>query len=84
MDCYERLANAIILQAVKDFRTAYRKLLKNPYSKENLHDVRSLEKFFFSERYKMLTKLDGSTLLKRIKETEQQKFNEKNLKGVRN
>ena len=84
MDCYERLANAIILQAVKDFRTAYRRHLKNPYSKEYLHEVRSLEKFFFSERYKLLTELDGGTLLKRIKDTEQQKFNEKNLKGVRN
>lgn len=83
MECYERLANAIILQAVKDFRAAYRRHLKNPYSKEYLHEVRSLEKFFFSERYRMLTELDGSTLLKKIKDTEQQKFNEKNLKGVK-
>lgn len=83
MDCYERLANAIILQAVKDFRAVYRRHLKNPYSKKYLHEVRSLEKFFFSEQYRMLTEVDGRTLLKRIKNLEQQKLNEKNLKGVR-
>ena len=34
MDPYQNLANAIVLQAVRDYRSALRRLKKNPWDKE--------------------------------------------------
>ncbi|MCR4719742.1 MAG: hypothetical protein K5768_08960 [Firmicutes bacterium] len=56
---HQLLAEAIILQAVKD----YRKALK--------YDVRSVkrecERFFRSDWFQTLTKLDGNTLINRLR-----------------
>lgn len=65
---YERLANAIILQAVSDYRAALKKIRKNPRNKSAMHDAMSLEKFFRSEWYQQLTSVDGEYLIRRLRE----------------
>ena len=70
-DNYQALANAIILQAVKDFRPAYRRLLKHPDDKAAASRVKEITEFFCSEYFCLLTDLDGPRLLKKIIEEEQ-------------
>ena len=62
---YEKLANAIILQAVKDFRPAYRRLRRHPEDKLAQDTVREITKFFCSDYFCALTDLDGPALLQR-------------------
>ena len=52
---YEKLANAIILQAVRDYRC----------STDN--NKKFLEKFFLSGWFTVLTKLDGQMLVERLR-----------------
>ena len=63
---YEKLANAIILQAVKDFRPAYRRLRRHPNDKLAADTVREITQFFCSQYFEQLTDLDGPALLNRI------------------
>ena len=63
---YQKLANAIILQAVKDFRAAYKRLKRFPNDKAAASEVRSITKFFCSDYFCVLTSLDGPALLQRI------------------
>lgn len=72
-ECYSKLANAVIIQAVKDYRVAYRRLMKMPKSKEAQDEVSSLERFFISPWYGTLTDVDGKILIKKIQEMERQK-----------
>lgn len=65
-DGWNDLANAIILQAVKDFKPAYRRLRKHPNDKAAQNQVRELTKFFCSDWFSVLTDLDGPALLNRI------------------
>ena len=64
---YHVLANAIILQAIKDFQGAYRILKKYPDSKAAEAEVKEISEFFCSEYFMMLTDTDGPTLLRKIK-----------------
>lgn len=63
---YQKLANAIILQAVKDFRPAYRRLKKHPNDRLAQDTVREITQFFCSDYFRALTDLDGPALLNRI------------------
>ena len=63
---YQQLANAIILQAVKDFKPAYRRLKKHPNDKLAQDRVREITQFFCSGYFASLTDLDGPALLNRI------------------
>ena len=63
---YQKLANAIILQAVKDFRPAYRRLKKHPNDRLAQDTVREITQFFWSDYFRALTDLDGPALLNRI------------------
>lgn len=65
-DGWNNLANAIILQAVKDFKPAFRRLRKHPNDKMAQNQVRELTKFFSSDWFGVLTGLDGPALLNRI------------------
>ena len=65
---YENLANAIIRQAVNDFRSALRHLKKDPDSESAKQAVQRLERFFYSEWYEVLTNLDASYLLRKVRE----------------
>lgn len=62
-EAYEDLANAIIIQAAKDYRNALRRVQPEK--------VAVLEKFFSSEWYRALTDVDGSYLIWKIKEEEE-------------
>ena len=66
MDAYEALANAIILQAVKDFRAAYRRLRRFPHDRLAEGTVKEITEFFHSGYFSALTKVDGPALLERI------------------
>ena len=50
-DPYENLANAVILQAVRDYRTALRALRMNPRNKAAQTEKESIERFFRSQWY---------------------------------
>ena len=68
MSNYETLANAIVVQAAKDYRAARRKLLKDPYSINALKTVKEVEVFFRSDWFKVLMPVDGGTILKLLEE----------------
>ena len=65
---WEELANAIIIQAAEDWRSAMRHLSRHPRSMAARIRIRETEEFFLSEFYMLLTTYDGHTLLKRLKE----------------
>lgn len=66
MDAYETLANAIILLAVKDYRAAYRRLMRFPNDRMARNTIKEITEFFHSGYFSVLTKLDGPALLERI------------------
>lgn len=66
MDAYETLANAVILLAVKDYRAAYRRLMRFPNDRMAQSTIKEITEFFHSGYFAALTKLDGPTLLERI------------------
>lgn len=63
MEPYQALANAIVELAVKDYRTALKYHYRFPCSKNYTDEVASLERFFRSGWYGMLTDLDGEVLM---------------------
>lgn len=67
-DPYENLANAIILQAVKDYRVARKKLKRNPKNKDAKLMVEDCERFFCSDWFGQLTSVNGKMLLKKLQE----------------
>lgn len=67
MDGYESLANAIILQAVTDYRKALKAVNLNSRNKEAKATIDECEEFFRSSWYSTLTKLDGEYLISKIK-----------------
>lgn len=66
-DLYEKLANAIILQAVNDYRETLRKVKKNPQNREALNNALQIERFFHSEWYQALTSVDGEHLINKLR-----------------
>jgi len=66
IDPYENLANAIVLQAVKDYRKALKTLQMNPMSRSANADKNTLERFFLSEWYRLLTHIDGEMLIEKL------------------
>ena len=68
MNPYKELANAIIVQAVKDYRDAVERLRYTPDDKSAQHDKRSIEKVFRSNWFSILSDLNGELLLKKLKE----------------
>ncbi len=70
MDPYEKLANAIVIQAAKDYRTALRKLKRNPRNQLAKAEADSIERFFRSDWYKCLTEVDGEMVLRKLREEE--------------
>lgn len=67
-DPYERLANAIVLQAVSDYRTALKKIKAHPKNREAISEALEIEKFFRSGWYSILTDVDGEYLIRRLQE----------------
>ena len=63
---YKELANAIIVQAVREFRPAYKRLKRHPNDAKARDRVREITEFFSSDRFEILSDLDGPSLLNRI------------------
>lgn len=64
---YEALANAIVLQAVNDYRVALKKVKKNPNNRDALDEALQIERFFRSQWYQVLTSVDGEYLINRLR-----------------
>ena len=64
---WERLAEAIITLACKDYRKAYRRHLKRP-TKETEAALKQERKFFVSSWFNTLTALDGELILSGLEE----------------
>lgn len=64
---YEALANAIILQAVTDYRAALKKVKKNPQNKIAIDEALQIERFFRSQWYQTLTSVDGEFLINKLR-----------------
>jgi len=65
---YERLANAIILQAVRDYRTTLKALRMNPRNTTAKSDRDEIERLFRSQWYQALTTVDGEMLIRKLNE----------------
>lgn len=65
---WHSLANAIVIQAAKDYRVALRRLRRNPNNKSALSEIVDLERFFRSEWYAALTNVPGELLIQKLKE----------------
>ena len=66
MDPWQALANAIILQAVNDYRAAYRRVQRFPKDPLAQSEVQEITEFFHSDYFCVLSKVDGPSLLERI------------------
>lgn len=77
---YKKLANAIILQAVKDWRTAYRACRRSYRDTVSRNHMYECESFFRSNWFKTLTNgnIDGKKLVQALKEQEDEKWNKSN------
>lgn len=63
---YENLANAIILQAAKDYRMALKSLKANPRNRTAMSDKDEIERFFRSGWFSVLTSVDGEMLIRSL------------------
>lgn len=68
VDPYEELGNAIILQAVKDYRTAIRRLANGRKNKDAQVMKEDCLTFFHSEWYGMLTEVNPDYLIRKLNE----------------
>ena len=64
--CYENLANAIVLKAVEDYRAVLSSLQYKPNDNETAAEKRDLERFFRSDYFSSLTNLDCEMLIRRL------------------
>lgn len=67
-DSYERLANAIILSAVSEYKAALKRVKRNQGSKIAMDEALQIEKFFRSHWYQQLTSVDGEFLIRRLQD----------------
>ena len=66
---YENLANAIVVQAIQDYKAAKKALRKNPNNIMAKREIADVERFFRSKWYRVLTGVDASWLMGRIDQT---------------
>ena len=67
MDQFEGLGNAIIIQAAVDYRLALKHLRQNPDFQPAISRKHEVERFFHSEWFSILTRIDGPELMARLK-----------------
>lgn len=65
---YENLANAIVMQAVKDYRMARHKLCKRPKNADAKAMLEDCERFFLSDWFETLTNVNGEIILKKLQQ----------------
>lgn len=66
LDRYAEFANAIIVSAVREYRSYLRKLSRNEKDTNARIKIEELEDFFYSDWFGVLTDLDPDYLLDRI------------------
>ena len=66
MDAYERLANAIVLRAVEDYRVTLKRLLRFPHDRDSRITKAEVERFFRSDWFSTLTSLDPELLIEKL------------------
>lgn len=65
---WQKLANAIVEQAVKDYRMEQARVKANPQNADQAKaEVGKLERFFCSDWFEVLTDVDGRLILSRLK-----------------
>jgi hypothetical protein len=64
---YLGLANAIVIQATKDYRRALKELVRHPHNEMAKGDMRSCERFFNGEWFGLLTTLDPDALVYKLR-----------------
>lgn len=67
-DPFTELSHAIVLRAVSDYRRALLHLQKKPDSNASIALKRDCERFFRSGLFGMPTSLDGTYLIRKLKE----------------
>ena len=67
-DPYERLGNAVILQAAEDYRRALRKVKRSPENRDAIEEALGIERFFRSGWYGVLTGVDGEYIIRKLQE----------------
>ena len=67
MTPYNELANAIVMQAVKDYRKALKSLRLNSRNKKAMEEAMECEEFFRSTWYRTLTSVDGEYLIDKLR-----------------
>lgn len=65
---YEELANAIVLQAVRDYREAVKKLSRRRKNRDAQFTKEECLRFFRSKWFSQLTELDPEFLIRRLDE----------------
>ena len=66
-DPYEMLANAVILQAVADFRNAVNAMYRNPRSASAIRQFNDARRFFLRKKdFGVYTSLDGEEILAKL------------------
>ena len=63
---YEALGNAVVLQAVKDYREAVHKLSRGKKNTIAESTKQECERFFHSPYFNVFTQLDGKALLSQL------------------
>lgn len=66
MNPYENLANAIILRAVADYRQTLRRCHQHPEREDIGYAKNTLERFFRSDWFGVLTDLDPDILIRKL------------------
>ena len=69
-DAYIALANAVVVQAADDYRRIYRRFLRRPDNSMCQDELNTLERFFRSEYFELLTNVPAESILSRIREEE--------------
>lgn len=65
-ECVESLANAIVLQAVKDYRKVLQVLKQYPRYEKAVKAKEEIERFFRSAWFQTLSGLDGIPIMERL------------------
>ncbi len=63
---YQELGNAVVLQAVKDYRDAVKKLSRGKKNTTAERTKSECERFFKSSHFNIFTNLDGNVLLSQL------------------
>lgn len=72
MDSYQALGNAVVLQAVKDYRDAVKKLSRGKKNSAAEDTKRECERYFRSGHFNIFSSLDGKALLSMLQKEVQE------------